>query len=76
MLAIAPDVIDLRKAQVARQYVRDSGDGPLDPPDPHSRNYAPSGRYGDPTSASEAKGKLILDAIMRHFRDILSYSQI
>jgi creatinine amidohydrolase len=67
MLAIAPDKVNL---QVARSWAaREMQPGPLIRKDFSHPNYSPDGVYGDPTLATEAKGRRLLEAMLQ---DILS----
>lgn len=64
MLALAPDVVDMRRAQASPARDREI-EGPLDPADPASPNYSPSGSYGDPALATRGKGDRLLGAMTR-----------
>lgn len=63
MLVIAPGLVDMARAYKA------PGDhamppGPLDPVDPASATYSPTGAMGDPSLATAAKGEALLAAIL------------
>lgn len=62
MLAIAPEWVDLAKAEASPMISRLSG--PLTPHDTASLNYSRSGSYGDPTLASREKGERLLASIL------------
>jgi creatinine amidohydrolase len=63
MLAIAPDVVDLTRAE-ASPAIRHEMPGRLTPTDARSPNYSRSGSYGDPTLATRAKGEVLLAALL------------
>ena len=63
MLALAPDLVDMTRAEASPAVVKDTP-GPLTPSDPTSPNYSRSGSYGDPTLATSAKGEALLAAIL------------
>jgi creatinine amidohydrolase len=63
MLALAPDLVDMTRAE-ASPAVTTYTPGPLTPSDPNSPNYSRSGSYGDPTLATSAKGDLLLAAML------------
>jgi creatinine amidohydrolase len=63
MLALAPDVVDIARAEASRASTS-TVPGPLTPTDPTSPNYSRSGSYGDPTLASAAKGEVLFAAIV------------
>jgi len=63
MLALAPQLVDVERAEASPPIARET-DGPLTPSDPSSPNYSRSGSYGDPTLATRAKGDLLLAAMM------------
>lgn len=62
MLVIAPGRVRMDRA-------RATPDGPID--GPLTRANAPSGSYGDPTLASAAKGKALLDAMLDDLLEIM-----
>lgn len=63
MLAIAPEQVDMAKAEAwAGQAF---GAGPFHPADRGSPNYSPSGIYGDPTLASRDKGERLAQAMLQ-----------
>ena len=64
MLAIAPGLVDMKRAEACPFSPDGPSQGPLSPGDPNSPNYSPSGSFGDPTLASAEKGKTILAAIV------------
>ncbi len=59
LLAIAPEVVDMTRAE-ASPPGRRGVTGPLTYRDPASPNYSRSGSYGDPTLATQAKGDILL----------------
>lgn len=63
MLAIAPDVVDMPRAEASPQDRR-GVTGPLTRTDTSSRNYSASGSYGDPTKATREKGEILLAAML------------
>ena len=63
MLAIAPDLVDMARAE-ASPAIPHEVPGRLTPTDPHSPNYSRSGSYGDPTLATSAKGEALLAALL------------
>ena len=64
MLAIAPELVDMARAEPMPFSTVGPGRGPLSPDDPSAPNYAPSGSFGDPTLASREKGLKVLTAIL------------
>lgn len=64
MLAIAPELVDMRRAEASPFSAKGPSAGPLSPDDPSSPNYSPSGSFGDPTLASVEKGGKVLAAIL------------
>ena len=64
MLAIAPDLVDMNRAEPCPFSPAGPSRGPLSPDDPKSPNYSPSGSFGDPTLASVVKGRKVLAAIL------------
>ena len=64
MLAIAPELVDMPRAEACPFRPGEPGRGPLSPDDPSAPNYSPSGSFGDPTLASADKGKRLLAAIL------------
>lgn len=63
MLAIAPDMVDMERAE-ASPPVEQEMPGPLTPSDASSPNYSRSGSFGDPTLATRAKGEMLLTAML------------
>jgi creatinine amidohydrolase len=63
MLALAPDLVDMSRAE-ASPALKHEVPGPLTPSDTSSPNYSRSGSYGDPTLASRAKGEVLLTAVL------------
>lgn len=72
MLAIAPDVVDMSRAQASPVERCGNAPGPLTRTDVSSPNYSASGSFGDPTKASRAKGELLLTAMLE---DLLEQTQ-
>lgn len=63
MLAIAPDIVDMARAEASPAIAREAP-GRLTPIDTRSANYSRSGSYGDPTLATRAKGEVLLAALL------------
>jgi creatinine amidohydrolase len=63
MLALAPDLVDMSRAE-ASPAVKVETLGRLTPSDTSSPNYSRSGSYGDPTLATRAKGEILLAAMV------------
>lgn len=63
MLALAPDLVDMSRAEASPALKHEAADR-LTPADPNSPNYSRSGSYGDPTLASRAKGEVLLTAML------------
>ena len=63
MLALAPDLVDMSRAE-ASPVLEQEVPGHLTPSDPNSPNYSRSGSYGDPTRATRAKGEVLLGAML------------
>ena len=63
MLAIAPDRVDMARAE-ASPPITQPAPGRLTPTDRTSPNYSPSGSFGDPTLATRAKGEALLAAML------------
>jgi creatinine amidohydrolase len=62
MLALAPGLVDMRKAEPSPPG-KGGGRAPLTPFDATSVNYSPSGSWGDPTLATREKGDALLAAM-------------
>jgi creatinine amidohydrolase len=63
MLAIAPELVDMARAEASPAVTRETP-GALTPSDESSPNYSRSGSYGNPTLATLAKGEDLLAAIL------------
>ena len=63
MLALAPHLVDMARAE-ASPVLRQEVPGALTPSDATSPNYSRSGSFGDPTLASQAKGEILLAAML------------
>jgi creatinine amidohydrolase len=63
MLALAPDLVDMSRAE-ASPAVKAEAPGRLTPSDTSSPNYSRSGSYGDPTLATRTKGEILLAAMV------------
>jgi creatinine amidohydrolase len=63
MLALAPQLVDMARAEASPVVAQDTP-GPLTPSEPNSPNYSRSGSYGDPTLATSAKGEMLLAAML------------
>lgn len=72
MLAIAPHVVAMARAQASPSDRNVSAPGPLTRTDPSSPNYSPSGSFGDPTLATRAKGDILLAAMIE---DVVGHAQ-
>ena len=69
MLAIAPDVVEMSRAQASPAERCGNAPGPLTRTDASSPNYSASGSFGDPTKASRAKGDSLLAAMLEDMRE-------
>lgn len=65
MLAVAPRVVDMTRAEACADH---EITGRFSRTDPASPDHSPSGVYGDPTLASAEKGRRLCDAM---FADVL-----
>jgi creatinine amidohydrolase len=63
MLAIAPEVVEILRAE-ASPAIAKATPGPLTPVDQTSPNYSRSGSFGDPTLATLEKGEALLAAML------------
>ena len=63
MLALAPDLVQMARAEASPPLVRQAS-GPLTPSESSSPNYSRSGSYGDPTLATRTKGNVLLAAMV------------
>jgi creatinine amidohydrolase len=63
MLALAPDLVEISRAEASPAVNRETP-GPLSPTDTSSINYSRSGSYGDPALATRAKGELLLASMV------------
>jgi creatinine amidohydrolase len=63
MLALAPDLVDMSRAEASPEAKGEVA-GRLTPSDASSPNYSRSGSYGDPTLATRAKGEVLLAAML------------
>ena len=63
MLAIAPDVVEMSRAE-ASPAIAQAVPGRLTRSDEASPNYSPSGSFGDPTLATLEKGTALLAAML------------
>lgn len=70
MLAIAPALVDMTRAQACPLSPDGPSPGPLSLNDPNSPNYSPSGSFGDPTLASAEKGRKVLAAILEDLMEM------
>ena len=68
MLAVAPHLVDMRRAE-ASPALKFEVPGALTPSDPNSPNYSRSGSYGDPTRATLAKGEALLAAVLEDLHE-------
>ena len=64
VLAIAPELVDMARAEASPFSPGGPSPGALSPDDPASPNYAPSGSFGDPTLASAEKVERLRTAIL------------
>lgn len=78
MLALAPDQVDMPRAE-ASAAIKHEVAGPLTPSDPSSPNYSRSGSFGDPTLATRAKGNILLaamtDDLVEQVRNFVSHHE-
>lgn len=63
MLVLAPERVDMRRAEASPQRLGPTP-GPLTPDDPTAPSYSRSGSYGDPTMATRIKGEVLLAAMV------------
>jgi creatinine amidohydrolase len=63
MLAIAPSLVDMSRAEASPPLTQEVP-GRLSPTDAGSPNYSRSGSFGDPTLATVAKGEILLKAML------------
>jgi creatinine amidohydrolase len=63
MLAIAPELVDMPRAEASR-WIDHVMPGPLTPTDETSPNYSRSGSFGDPTPATGTEGEVLLAAMI------------
>lgn len=63
MLAIAPELVDMARAEASPAMTQETP-GALTPTDEGSPNYSRSGSYGNPTLATSAKGEGLLAALL------------
>ena len=68
MLAIAPELVDMDKADCFLEKIED---GPLNRSNPNLPNYTPSGVLGDATLATAEKGRIFLEAIQTDLDQVL-----
>lgn len=71
MLALAPDLVDMARAEASPE-LNEIVPGRLTRSDPHSPNYSRSGSYGDPTLATSAKGEVLLAAMLEDLHEQVS----
>ena len=64
MLAISPGSVNMQRAEDSPPLDGALKPGPLTPADARSPNYSASGSFGNPTFASEAKGRFLVEAIL------------
>ncbi|WP_455199957.1 creatininase family protein [Kaarinaea lacus] len=70
MLAMAPEQVDMKKAESGLSA--GATRGVLQKSDPESGNYSISGAIGDPTLATREKGELFLKAMLQDLEDYIS----
>jgi creatinine amidohydrolase/Fe(II)-dependent formamide hydrolase-like protein len=63
MLAIAPEIVEMSRAE-ASPAIAKTAPGPLTPVDNTSPNYSRSGSFGNPTLATLEKGEALLAAML------------
>ena len=63
MLAIAPELVDMSRAEASPAFAQ-AVPGRLTPTDKASPNYSRSGSFGDPTLATLEKGAVLLAAML------------
>ena len=71
MLAIAPHLVDMSRAEASPPLTQEVP-GRLTPIDTASPNYSRSGSFGDPTLATPAKGKILLQAMLDDLNEQVS----
>lgn len=69
MLAIAPQLVDMRAARPAPSRL---GQGVFNRSDPAAPNYSPDGVTGDPTRATRAKGERLAAALLEDLLEALA----
>jgi len=71
MLYIAPDSVDMKKAMTD---LHENNPGPLTRDSNKPGTYSPTGAWGDPTKATRAKGKIVVEgmtaAILREIEEL------
>jgi creatinine amidohydrolase len=70
MLALAPDLVEMARAE-ASPILKQESPGPLTSTDTASPNYSRSGSFGDPTLATPAKGEMLLAAMLDDLVDTM-----
>lgn len=71
MLALAPDRVVMARAAASPSAADVDAPGRLEPGDPTTPLYAPSGSWGDPTRATVETGEQLLAAIYRDLAGML-----
>ncbi len=74
LLALAPDLVDMRRA--APGSTQPPGPGPLQHADPNGANYSQSGSIGDPRAATAEKGWTLLNCMADDMIEAVSTWQI
>ena len=73
MLVIAPEVVNMEKAQAMPERAFDfQYELLISRTDPNHPNYSPSGSYGDPTLATTEKGQQLLQAQLEDLEAIIA----
>ncbi len=69
MLAIAPELVDMARAEASPAVRHATIRGPLSPDNPTSPAYSRSGSFGDPTLATREKGERLVEAMLDDLRE-------
>ena len=69
VLAIAPYLVEMERAEASRPLPDGPQHGPLTPHDKQSPNFTASGSFGDPRLASADKGRIFVEAILRDLKE-------
>ena len=64
MLALYPELVAMERAVASPPLRNGPLPGPLEPANPSSSNFSPSGSFGDPTLATRELGEWLIAAIL------------